>query len=135
MSKSIKLEKAKLKICNELIKCCDILDKYITRQKFTFEENNELDIFACELLEKSIKEIKDKELAEKDKEIEKLQDFHNWEKEMLGCGFCQLLKDKETETRHQVCEEIKIKGYYCRNGEEEYYKITPSMLWEIEKGE
>ena len=41
----------------------------------------------------------------------------------------------EKATRHQICEEIKIKGYYCHNGEEKYYKITPSMLWEIEKGE
>lgn len=45
------------------------------------------------------------------------------------------LQAKEQDQRHQICEEIKIKGYYCHNGEEKYYKITPSMLWEIEKGE
>lgn len=67
------------------------------------------------------------QLAEKDKEIEAWKEAY-YEK-MTEAR--QQLKDQ----RHQVCEEIKIKGYYCRNGEEKYYKITPSMLWEIEKGE
>ena len=49
------------------------------------------------------------QLAEKDKEIEKLEDFHDWEKETIVCGLSQLFKEKEIETRHQVCEEIRKK--------------------------
>ena len=54
----------------------------------------------CEFAEK---------LLESNEEIQLLKDFHEWEKELLEKGFCQLIKKREKEVlemvRHRIIKE------------------------------
>ena len=131
-------EKLEESFCQEdiegLIKDRDITIKSLKEQLTGYQQELEtykkkpINVYQMEIRNLQVDKAELKlEIEEKDEEIEKL-------KLMI-----KTLPNHDTEMeqliRHQICEEIKIKGYYCHNGEEKYYKITPEMLWEIEKGE
>lgn len=50
---------------------------------------------------------------------------------------CPLLSlaDYTKQVRKEVCEEIKFHSVYCHINGEVYYKLYPTVLEEIEKGE
>lgn len=47
----------------------------------------------------------------------------------------QSLSDYTKQVRKEVCEEIKFHSVYCHINGEVYYKLYPTVLEEIEKGE
>lgn len=50
------------------------------------------------------------------------------------CTLCSLA-DYTKQVRKEVCENIKFHSVYCHINGEVYYKLYPTVLDEIEKGE